>query len=243
MGTTRNLDNYWKDYFSDCGPPEATSEGDLFKQVAHTICKQPIPNQQFVEILKHIVFRLQLSHKDHLLDFCCGNGLFSYELAAHVNQLTGIDFVPRNIRIAQSQKSRQNTAYVVSDVTVPLMGIFAGGRLPNKFLMNYSLAYFSPSHLSTILGNIYTLLAKRSFNFLLTGIPNFALKWNFYDTPERRARHLENEKDPANANDGLGRWWTADEIQLICDQVGLEVSIQNMPPELSNYRMDALISS
>src|ERR1035441_9553659 len=215
------MDDFWKTYWTGYGPSEATCEDDLFKQVAHTVSKQPIPHELVFRMLEHIVTRLKLSRADHLLDFCCGNGLFSYELAAHVTQVVGIDFVPRNIHTAQLKKSRPNTTYVVGDVTAPLVGLVGDACLPNKFLMHYSLAYFTPSQFSCILGNIVEHLGGRRFHFLLTGIPNCDLKWNFYDSPDRRARHLENEKSAKNTNDGLGRWWLASEIEQCCRQRGL----------------------
>jgi SAM-dependent methyltransferase len=237
------MDDFWKTYWTGYGSSEATSEEDLFKQVAHTVSKQPIPNELVVRMLEQIVTRLQLSRADHLLDFCCGNGLFSYELAAHVAQVTGIDFVSRNIRTAQLRKSRENTTYIVGDAIAPLLRLVGIGCFPNKFLMHYSLAYFAPTQFAVMLRNILEHLGSRKFHFLVTGIPNAALKWNFYNTPERRARHVENEKQAGGTNDGLGRWWQADEIQQICRHHGLTVLIENQPLELSNYRMNALISS
>jgi SAM-dependent methyltransferase len=237
------MTDFWEDYWSKYGPPEVSSEEDLFKQVAHTVAKQPIPNEMVVRMLACITTRLQLSPDDRLLDFCCGNGIFSYELAKHVAELMGIDFVPRNIHMARVRKSRPNTRYVVGDAIAPLAGLVGADFLPDKFLMHYSLAYFTPVQFGTILDNSVLHVGKRAFQFLLTGIPNADFKWNFYNTPERRARHLENEKNQENTNDGLGRWWQAGEIEQICREHGLEVLIENQPAELSNYRMDALISS
>jgi SAM-dependent methyltransferase len=237
------MTGFWQEYWSNYGPDEALSEADLFKQVAHTVGRHPIPNELMVRMLAHIATLLRLSSPDHLLDFCCGNGLFSYRLATQVARLTGVDFVPRNIHTARLRKSRPNTTYVVGDATAPLCALVGTGSFPNKFLMHYSLAYFTLTQFETILINILRPVENRGFLFLLTGIPNVDLKWIFYNTPERRTRHLENEKKPENSNDGLGRWWHASEIGQICHQRGLAVLIENQPPELSNYRMNALISS
>ena len=132
------MDNFWRNYWSAYGPSDATNEDDLFQQVAHTVNKRPIPNDLVVRMLKHIVDLLKLVPQDHLMDFCCGNGLFSYELATHVSQVTGIDFAERNIRTAQLLKPRNNIHYIVGDVTAPLVSIVDSDSLPNKFLMHYS---------------------------------------------------------------------------------------------------------
>jgi cyclopropane fatty-acyl-phospholipid synthase-like methyltransferase len=194
-------------------------------------------------MVESIVAELQLSREDHLLDLCCGNGLVSYELASHVARLTGIDFVERNIRTAQKRKCKENTTYVLGDARTTLSTLIGEGAFPNKCLMNGSLAYFGPAELDTILNNILRHLAGRSFRFLLTAIPRFDLKWNFYNTPERVARHLENEKRPDNTNDGVGRWWKAEEIEEVGSRHGLHVIVTNQPPNLSNFRMDALVTS
>jgi RimJ/RimL family protein N-acetyltransferase len=232
----------WMHFFDNYLGYDPATEHDLFRQVAQTVNRQPIPREVFNQMNDRIVAQIKLSSVDHLLEFCCGNGLFSYELAAHVECVTGIDFAPRLIRTARQFKSRQNIAYILGDATAPLSTLIDDKQFPNKFLLNCSLAYFEPAQLDTILGNILDRLGERFFLFLATGIPSFDLKWNFYNTPERRIKHLKDEKEPGNTNDGLGRWWRTSEIEQICRQRGLTVLIENQPPELSNYRMDAIIS-
>jgi len=231
--------HFWNNYL-DHAP---ITEDDLFKQVAQTVNKKPIQREKFIQICERIAGQLQLSPQDHLLELCCGNGLFSYELAPYVGRLTGVDFAPNLIRAAQQIKSRENIIYALGDATASLSALIGDGMFPNKFLINNSLAYFKPADLNIILRNILNLLGNRHFAFLITGIPNFDLKWNFYNTPERCARHMENEANSENTNDGLGRWWRASEIQDVCRQHGLSVLIENQPSDLSNYRMDALIST
>jgi SAM-dependent methyltransferase len=237
------MSSLWKDFFDNYRRCEVVTQADLFLQVGKTINKQPIPEGTHRKLIDRIALTLQLCPKDHLLDLCCGNGLVSYELATYVGQLTGIDFAEHMIRAARQFKMRQNTSYHVGDVTMPLSTFVGENVFPNKILMNVGLAYFEPLELDTILANIWSHLGDRPFLALFTDIPNFDLKWNFYNTPERRARHLENERKRDNTNDGLGRWWRAAEIEEIGSNHGLKVQVINQPPDLSNYRMDALISS
>ena len=237
------MTKFWQTFWSNYGPEQAITEDDLFKQVAQTVNKQPIPKEQFKLSLDYIWEKLQLSSEDRLVDLCCGNGLISYELAKHVGYVFGIDFVARNIVIAKEWKAAKNIVYILGDVTEPLETLIGENTFPNKYLMNGSLAYFEPSQFDTILKNIVRYMNGRPFQFFLTAIPCFDLKWNFYNTPERVARHLENEKKIKNTNDGLGRWWMSDEIDMIVSRQGLQVQITNQPQQLSNFRMDALISN
>lgn len=238
----------WHSFWESYRNADAQSEDDLFLQVGKTVARQPIPHEVFDSMVERIIARLEIGREDRLLDMCCGNGLVSYELARVAGHVTGIDFADHLIRAAVQFKSSPNIDYRVGDVTLPIsqllgdaFGQIGVGDLPRKFLMNDALAYFDPGTLATILGNVRDVCGDGPFRFLLTGVPNEALKWNFYDTPERRMRHKENVRAGDDTNDGLGRWWDAGEVEAICARQGLEVHIENQPDGISNYRMDVLI--
>lgn len=238
------MTKHWLAFWDNYRNVEARSEHDLFLQVGKTISQQPIPRDMFASMLTSIVEHLELKHGDHLLDLCCGNGLVSFELAQIAGRVTAVDFARHLIEAAQRLKSLPNIEYRVGDVTAPLSSLVrdeAIEAMPSKFLMNDALAYFDPQALGTILDNVTDALGSRPFRFLLTGIPSHALKWNFYDTPERRARHAENNRRPENTNDGMGRWWHRGEIKQACDQRGFHVLMANQKEAISNYRMDAMI--
>lgn len=241
--------NNWQSFWDGYRNADARTEDDLFVQVGKTISREPIPRDMFDSMVERIVDRLQLGPEDHLLDLCCGNGLVSFELARVAGRVTGVDFADHLIRAAKAFKSRPNIDYRVGDVTSPVAEMIgrasagggASGQMPGKFLMNDALAYFDPPMLETILDNILAAREGHMLQFLLTGIPNSALKWNFYDTPERKQRYAENLLANDDTNDGLGRWWAAAEIEAACAERGLEVDVQNQPESISDYRMDALI--
>ena len=241
--------NNWQSFWDGYRNADARSEDDLFVQVGKTIAREPIPRDMFARMLERIVARLELRHEDHLLDLCCGNGLISYELAQVAGRVTGVDFAEHLIRAAVQFKSRPNIDYRVGDVGLPvaclvgeaaLAGMDPGG-MPGKFLMNDALAYFDPEAFGSIVDNVCAARAGQPFRFLLTGIPNSQLKWNFYDTPERKLRHQELLRTGDHTNDGMGRWWDPAEIEAVCDQRGLLATIENQPDAISDYRMDALI--
>lgn len=242
------MSKHWQSFWENYRNVDARSEDDLFLQVGKTVARQPIPRDVFASMVERIIVRLEVGSEDHLLDMCCGNGLVSYELARVAGHVTGVDFADHLIRTAVQFKSSPNIDYLVGDVTLPIPQFLGdafdhrGVRdLPRKFLMNDALAYFDPGTLTKILGNARDACGDRSFRFLLTGVPNEALKWNFYDNPERRMRHEENLRAGDDTNDGLGRWWDAEEIEAISARQGLEVRIENQPDGISNYRMDVLI--
>jgi len=240
------MSNHWQSFWDNYRSPNARSEDDLFVQVGKTIARQPISRNTFISMVKRIAEHLELEPEDHLLDLCCGNGLISFELAQIAGRVTAVDFAEHLIRAAREFKALANIDYRVGDASLPVSNLLNGPsgntrNVPGKYLMNDALAYFDPQMLGVIVDNVCAARDGLPFRFLLTGIPNNALKWNFYDTPERKLRHEENLRAGSDTNDGLGRWWEPAEIESMCIQRGLLVHIENQPATISNYRMDALI--
>lgn len=229
----------WLKYWDAYRRSDVISEDDLFVQVGKTINKQPIPDTVFKSMIERITRQLELTSSDHLLDICCGNGLVTKELSRHVRTVTAIDFAEHLVISARKFKSASNIDYRVGDV-ISAFGDWDAG-IPDKVLMNDALAYFNPASLLDIIDGLLRLVDSRKFRFLLTGIPNKEQKWNFYDTPERRERHLRNEAAEPDVNDGLGRWWTVEDLKNICSSRGLSLEVEHQPPEISSYRMDAMV--
>jgi hypothetical protein len=88
--------------------------------------------------------------------------LFTHEFAKHAHHATGIDFVPRNFETAKKWKALHNTTYLLGDVTAPLEQLIGRHSFPNKFLQQFSLAYFSPSQFDAIIRNILEHLASEN---------------------------------------------------------------------------------
>ena len=142
---------------------------------------------------------------------------------------------------AKSLKARSNITYLIGDATATLDSYLTKEDAPSRILMNASLAYFKPAGLGTILNNLGSFLRAREYHFLITDIPDDSRRDHFYDTPERKERHLANTLSGDETNDGLGRWWKQSEISDLCMDHGLGVRFLSQPEELSTYRIDAII--
>ena len=235
---------YWDNYLQNkYGKGEVSSEDDLYLQVARTVQKKPIPKEVFSEIITNITSDLHLSANDILVDFCCGNGLFTYELKDNVQQIIGVDFSQNIIDTANKYRAAANISYHVGSAIDWLKDIKdkIPGVVPNKYLMNDSLAYFSPADLKEML--IHIIATSPHFVFLLRGVPNDRLKWNYYNTEERKAVYLANIAKGDHTNDGLGSWWVPGDISAICSALGLKCVIRDQQLPLSDYRMDVMISN
>jgi predicted TPR repeat methyltransferase len=186
-----------------------------------------------------IVKSLKLDVHDTLIDMCCGNGLITSPLSFYVKYIYAFDFTEHLIKSAIHLKHANNIQYVVGDGKADFYKFFILDEKPTKILMNDSLGYFSPKDLRDLL--VYVIKEVGFFTFYITGVPNDNLKWNFYNTEERRLRYLDCLERGDVTHDGIGNWWSPDQIKQICDELGLRFEINNQPDFLSNYRSNLLI--
>lgn len=232
----------WKRFWEEYRRAPVTRDDDLFVQVGRTIGGRAVSGPEFERSVEHVARALRLDERDVLFEFCCGNGLLTYELAARVDRVIASDFTEHLVETARSVRARPNVHYHVADALDPIACLLPSGVLPTKYLMGHALAHFGPAELETVLANVCEATPPGTFAFLLTGIPDRDRMWNFYDTPERRARYEELRRRGDPLNDGLGRWWTAAELHRIAASRGLRADVRPEPEGLTDYRMDALLS-
>ncbi len=229
----------WKEYWKDYRSAPATNEDELFVQVALTIGGRPIAKADFSSQIAQIFEGLSLSSEDFVVDLCCGNGLFTQPIAKKVRKVIGVDCTPQRIEDALRFRNHENVSYLVEDVMDYLESAeFSEGE--TKVLISNSLAYFSPEEVDRMLG-LLARASRGSYRLLATGIPSEDLQGNFYNTPERIARHRRNVASGDESNDGLGRWWKRAELEKIASQNGMNLEVIVQPSKSINYRLDARI--
>jgi len=226
----------WRAFWAGYRAEPAGSEADLFVQVGKTVNREPVPMPVFREMVQQVVDGLNLQSADHLVDLCCGNGLITHALGQWVEQITAIDFAEHLIDAARRFKAMPNIRYCVGDVETALSQEVK--RPPDKVLMNDSLGYFTPESFGLVLDAVLALTEDRPIQFLVTGVPAYALRWSFYDTPERRMRFMALEQGGNETFDGMGRWWREDELRELGALRGLDVKIAQQSPALSKYRIN-----
>lgn len=234
----------WKEFWRNYrGQHEIASGRDLFVEAGKTVGGEPISEPAF-ELSIHLVAEaLHLHAEDRLFELCCGNGLMTRPLANLVAEVCAVDFAEGMVAHAREFRAGPNIDYHCAEAVAFINAAAeTGSYVPSKILLGDALGYFTPASLREILVAAQKL-QKSGVTFLASGIPCDDLKWNFYNTPERVRRYEENQLNPGNANDGIGRWWTKEEIARIGRELSLEVTLREQPPELSTFRMDALFSS
>lgn len=232
----------WEKFWQEWHKKEVENEADLYYQVAKTINKEPIRKEIFDLINTNICEILALDKNENLVEFCCGNGLCTFEFSRVARQVIAVDYSQHLIETARKHKSAPNITYHLANICDFLEGFTAEYDFqPRRFLMNDSLAYFETTDLERILKSIMSI-SSPDFRFLIRGVPNDELKWNFYNTEERKQKYLDGVASGDYTNAGMGRWWKPSEIETVCAGLHLNFSIRNQVPPISDYRMDILIS-
>ena len=227
---------YWRSFWGEF--PTAFPEDDFFRQVGHTIDGKPYSGDQFAAMLASIVSRLELSGGDSLLDICCGNGLITCKLATLCHQVAAVDFSPSLVEVAKRHHAAPNITYQCFDALA-----LAGARLrPDRFsrvLMYAALQHFQVEDLAPLLRGVCQHATDESV-ILFGGVLDLGRKFNFLDTPEKRAMY---ERYCAEGKDRLGTWWDATYVTDVCESLGLVCNIhyeEDGRPG-GHYRFDAVI--
>ena len=141
----------WQDFWRNYRKNKVTEDYlDLFYQVGKTINKLPIQQNIFDQMILDIINKLELNENDILLELCCGNGLLTKPLSFFVNKIYAFDFTEHLISTAKLKNQNENIEYAVGDVKSDFLNLFSISKMPNKYLMNDSLGYFTVSDLEKI---------------------------------------------------------------------------------------------
>jgi hypothetical protein len=235
------MSDQWKKFWKSYNAIEPANEDDLYIQVGKTANRAPVSKEVFENFVYDVINKLDLKNSDILLEMCCGNGLLTYPLSQTVKQIYAFDFTEALIDAAVKYKSNDNIEYVTGNAKEDFTKIFKQ-ELPaiNKFLINDSTSYFSPEELERIIERIFTI--SKDFKFYLTNVPNNENKWNFYNTPERKANYEKAVQSGDIFLGGIGRWWEKSEFINIAEKFNLKIEIFDMNNEYS-YRMNILLST
>jgi len=229
---------FWKNFWEDYRNITIETQSDLFYQVGKTKNKLPINKADFENLIEDIIVSLQISKNDVLLELCCGNGLITKIVAQRCKEVYAFDFTKHLIDTAQEFNADANIFYTIGNAKEDFFKLFPFNELPNKFLFNDALAYFTPADLKKIIETISNYCSN--FELYVTNVPLDELKYNFYNTPERVQHYEENLKNGDFSNNGIGRWWSEQELISIAEDFKLHYKIQQPDAALTNFRINIL---
>jgi cyclopropane fatty-acyl-phospholipid synthase-like methyltransferase len=214
----------------------AGNPDNFLKQVGHTEQGQAITEAQFQAMLADIRAKLNLGADDVLLDLCCGNGVFTQQLALDVKQTLGVDFSTQLITKAKAHFSAPRLEYIRADVKH--LGQVTPGKNTrfNKVLMNAALQHFAPQDFENLL---QALLPQTTDDriMLFAFVP---------DNDQRRS--FEMALKPGLSlrlrrllgRDLMGTWWHRRIVTDICAKQGLKAEFLDVVPSLNgaSHRFD-----
>ena len=217
-----------------------SDRSDYLYQVGHTIGGISIKDNEFLAMCDQLSKALDLTLGDDLLDLCCGNGLFTNRLAGQVKSVTGVDFCPELISIAQTDHVSSNVEYHILDVRA-LSQIGPNFRAKfSKVLLYAGLQHLDSAELDHLLADLHELTTS-SASVLLGLVPDSKRKRKLYSTPRQKFDYLVRKY---RGRDQFGTWWDRDVLHDICQRRGWSCSFLRIPADIdaSRYRFDAILT-
>lgn len=189
------MKNSWKEYWDNCS--EDNSKNPQIA-VQRTKNKSPISANNWLKLHKFVFKNLNLKQDDILLDFCCGNGVFSIEAAKIVDRVIAVDYATKFIEKINSMH-KENIFTINKDGN---NFNFAKNHY-TKILFYAGIQYFDKQELTNILQRIYAASNKGTIIYI-GDIPNVHLIWKFYNTKTRKSLYFEKIK---RGEDIIGNWY------------------------------------
>ncbi|WP_136442094.1 class I SAM-dependent methyltransferase [Pacificoceanicola onchidii] len=212
---------------------------DHLSQVGHTVHGQPIPEDHLLALQAQMAAELQIGHSDRLLDLCCGNGIFTRPLSEQAEAALGVDFSSAMLSVARRDFPGPNLRYEELDVS-DIASLSDRPEAPFSRVMMYGAwQHFDLGVGQRILEDVLSI-SSDDLRIVLGFVPDFDLKHNFFDTPERRAAH---EAYVAAGTDAFGNWWKKDELVTIAGDLGLTCEFTDLPAKVhaARYRFNATL--
>ncbi len=218
---------FWDQYLEKAGD-------DPFCQVGRTLNNQPMSEAMFLKIAAHIIEKLELEPDHLVLDFCCGNGLLSVEMAPHCRHLIGVDFNEKLIADMGS-RSPQNATGIVSNA----LEIKFQPTSFHRILFAAALQQFTQAQVIRLFKDLFCWL-KPGGILLVTDITDNQHIWNFYDSQEREDIYFHNTMEETPV---LGTWFDRVWLEKLARHAGFSHAIAIDQPDdywYAHYRFDLL---
>lgn len=217
----------WRQYWNEL----ARTESDPQRQVARTKNSRELGKADTDRLIHHLLGLLDLRPEHRLLDVCCGNGLLTKRLAAHCQEVTGVDLSDMMIEHAKHHFSAPNIDYHQGNVAD--IGELATGTY-DRILLQFSFQYLNKSEAEKALRGMASLLAPGG-KIILGDVPDSAKLHVFYpDWISRLRYHLARWR----GTDRMGAFWSEATIRRMAR--GVTVRKLEQPAELpyADYRVD-----
>jgi ubiquinone/menaquinone biosynthesis C-methylase UbiE len=223
----------WKEIWDKIG-----AQKDSFAQVGRGD-GSGIKEEQLDIIVQHIVHTLDIKPDDIVLDICCGNGLLTSRLSRYCKKIVGVDF--SEVLIDQARNNFPSIEFICADALELNSSTFSSIQF-DRINLYFSFQYFDSVHKGRkVIEHMLPLLAPGG-KILLGDIPDREYFFVFYNSIRKIAYLIKKMLEDKN---DMGKFWSEEELLLICKQLGLKGEKLSQPRNLpySHYRMDFILSN
>jgi len=221
---------YWEKFWNDF-TTEISSEKP-FHQVARTLDKKQPSKEEFSQLIRYTISKLDLKPNHLLLDFCCGNGLFAQHISQHCKQVCALDFCRKLIKTI-NELGQDNIIGIHCDA---LQAQFPDNSF-DRIFFSAALQHFAESEVVQLFGHFKKWL-KPGGLIMITDILDKNNIWDFYNNHERRTAYFQNLERQTPI---LGTWFNRNWLEQLGKHYGFkQPSAISQPKEFwySHYRFD-----
>lgn len=220
--------NSWQSYWQSL--PKASSTEKPQTRVGRVTAGVPIDDEIWLQTVRKIITKLQLSSSNHVLDLAGGNALFSRHLNDHTGLVVCADISHSLLLESQNQRVEP----VECDIrSLPF--------LSNAFdcIVFYAAAqYLSESELLSLLKCCSRILNEDG-RLYVGDIPDIDYRFSYFSNMERRARYFN---ELGSQRPLIGTWFSRDWFQFALEFAGfknIQITNQDDYEPYSHFRFDA----
>lgn len=233
MNLSEQKNDYWTNYWTT---HSIIDNENPHCQVARTVNKVPIDQQQWQFHLSEIEKILALNSDDTLLDLCAGNGLITMPLSLRCRSVTAVD-ISKTLLEKIDISLYPSITVTIGDVR----NISFPTETFSKGIMYCALQHFSERETIGIFETIYQTLTQ-SGSFLIGDIPDIDQLFVFHSKPEWVKAYFDSVKTNTPA---VGTWFKKEILLEMANYIGFsDARILSQHPDLinSHYRFDLLLT-
>lgn len=224
------MSEYWKSFWAN--HTEEFSSNDPFQQVARTLNKKSPSKDEFDKVVQYNISMLDLNPSHEVLDFCCGNGLFSREIATQCKHVTGVDFC-KNLISELNNLNQKNIICIQGDALE--VNFFPESF--DRIVFFAAIQYFTEKE-AVYLFNKFNQWLKPDGILFISDILDRENIWKFYNNRKRKNDYFINleKKTPI-----LGNWYDRkwiEELGVFCGFLNPKTISQPNDFWFSHYRFD-----
>lgn len=222
-------DHYWTDFWIAHG--DSSVDQDPQSRVFRTLNQQPISEADWLETLRFILRHLSLESHHRLLDLGGGNGLIARELVTSCKEVTVIDI--SNGLLEEIGEA----AGTINAIQGDMREIEFDDASFDRILLYAALQYLTQAEAAALFKRIFSWLTPGGVLFI-GDIPDAALQWKFFDTPQRRSSYFTKLQAGQSI---VGTWYEREWLSYLAAHCGFrEAEVLEQPSDqiYSWFRFD-----